>query len=110
MNSHAITVIKLSGELEIGRRAEIRSALNCSPDRDGTAVLIDLSEVTYADSTAVAELLRFHSEAAAARISVAVVIGNRRFARLLEYAGIGDAFAVFESRAPALTYLGQQTR
>jgi anti-anti-sigma factor len=109
VNSHAITVIKLSGELEIGRRAEIRSALKCSPHGGGTAVLIDFSEVTYADSTAVAELLRFHNEAAAARVPVAVVIGNRRFARLLEYAGMADAFAVFDARASALTYLGQQT-
>jgi anti-anti-sigma regulatory factor len=78
-------VIKLSGELEIGRRAEIRAALHVGGGEK--AFLIDFSEVTYADSTAVAELVRFHAEAAAAGVPVAVVIGNRQFARLLQYAG-----------------------
>jgi anti-anti-sigma factor len=104
MSPSSIRVIKLSGELEIGRKAEIRDALKAD---GGGPVLVDFSEVTYADSTAVAELLRFHADAVAAGTPVAVVIGTRQFARLLQYAGLGDAFAVFDNRAAALTYLGR---
>ncbi len=107
MSAQSISVIKLSGELEIGRRAEIRAALHVGGGEK--AFLIDFSEVTYADSTAVAELVRFHAEAAAAGVPVAVVIGNRQFARLLQYAGLGDAFAIFDSRAAALTFLSGKT-
>ena len=53
--------------------------------------------------------MRFHAEAAAAGVPVAVVIGNRQFARLLQYAGLGDAFAIFDSRAAALTFLSGKT-
>lgn len=105
MSPSSIDVIKLSGELEIARRAEIRAALKVEGGEK--PVLIDFSDVTYADSTAVAELLRFHTEAAAARIPVAIVYGSPRFARLLQYAGLSDAFAVFDDRAAALTHLAE---
>ncbi len=58
--SKSIAVIRLSGELEIGRRAEIAQALVVSGNE--AAVLLDFSEVTYADSTSLAEMLRFRED------------------------------------------------
>jgi anti-anti-sigma factor len=104
VNAGSIAVISLAGELEIGRRAEIRAALQLAAS--ATAVLIDCSEVTYADSTALAELMRLGQEADAKSVGVAILIGNRQFARLLQYAGLAHMFNVFESRAAALSYLG----
>jgi anti-sigma B factor antagonist len=99
----SIAVIALSGELEIGRKAEIRDSLQLV--ENATSVLVDLSEVTYADSTALAELMRLHGEADTRNVSVAILVGHRQFARLLEYAGLSQMFAVFNSRAAALSYL-----
>ncbi len=99
-----IGVIVLRGELELSRKGEIRSALQLSDE--ATSFLIDCSGVTYADSTALAELMRFHREADTKGVNVALLIGNRQFARLLEYAGLPAMFQVFEDRAAALTYLG----
>ena len=106
MKNFSIAVIKLSGELEIGRKDEIRSAL--AIPAAASAVLLDFSEITYADSTALAELLRFRTEAERAGVRLAIVTGiaNQQFARLITYAGLQDAFAVFEARAAALNYLG----
>ncbi len=106
MNAPSIAVIALSGELEISRKTEIRTALQLN--EAARAVLIDCSAVSYADSTALAELMRFHSEADTRGVSVAILIGNKQFARLLEYAGLAGAFAVFESRGAALSYLGKR--
>jgi anti-anti-sigma factor len=103
-----IAVVKVSGELEIGRRDEVRASLSLPPG--SRPVLIDLTEVTYADSTAIAELLRFHAEAAAANVPVAILIGDRRLSRLFAYAGLSDAFEIFDDRASGLTYLaGRRT-
>jgi anti-anti-sigma factor len=104
--SGSIAVIKLSGELEIGRKAEMREALVVPAN--ASAVLLDFSSISYADSSALAELLRFRAEAERAAIPVAIVTGagNRQFSRLLMYAGLNDAFAVFEDRGDALHYLG----
>lgn len=105
MNSpDSITVIRLGGELELSRKTEIRAALRLGGME--SAVLIDFADVTYADSTALSELLRFYAESLKAKIPVAVLIKSKQFARVIEYAGLGEAFKIFEDRSAALNYLG----
>jgi anti-anti-sigma factor len=101
----AIAVIRMTGELEIGRRDEIAAALVMSGSESG--ILLDFSDVTYADSTSLAELLRFRDESAKANVPVAIVIGSRQFARLIQYAGLSHAFRIFENRAEALMDLSR---
>jgi anti-anti-sigma factor len=103
----AIETIELGGELELSRKQEIRDAFTL---RDGArGVLVDLSNVTYADSTALTELLRFCVMAQRASVAVAVLIRTRQFARLVQYAGLASAFRVFDDRDEALAYLVAQT-
>jgi anti-anti-sigma factor len=106
--SKSIAVIRLSGELEIGRRAEIAGVLVLGGNESG--VLLDFSGVTYADSTTLAEMLRFRDEAAGAGVPVAIVIGSKQFARLIQYAGLSQAFHIFEDRGAALTELSRQSQ
>lgn len=101
----SIAVIRLTGELEIGRRDEIAAALVVAGSESG--ILLDFSDVNYADSTSLAELLRFRDEAAKANVPIAIVIGSRQFARLIQYAGLSHAFRIFENRAEALMDLSQ---
>lgn len=103
--SKSIAVVRLTGELEIGRHAEIADALILSGNESG--VLLDFSEVSYADSTTLAEMLRFRDEAAKAGVPVAIVIGSKQFARLIQYAGLAQAFRIFENRGEALTELSR---
>ncbi len=103
--SDSIKTIRLSGELEIGRKDEIREALRRSAaDR---AVLVDLSDVTYADSVALTELLRFCVSSSHDAIPVALVVRTPQFARVVEYAGLAGAFKIFGDRDAALAYLEQ---
>lgn len=102
----AIETIRLSGELEISRKHEIRGAFNASPG--AKAVLVDLSEVTYADSTALTELLRFCVTAQHEELPIVVVIRTRQFARLVQYAGLGNAFKIFDDYGEALAYLTER--
>jgi anti-anti-sigma factor len=103
-----VNVIRLSGELEIGRRDEIRRTLPAHSD--GTPVLLDLSEVTYADSIALTELLRFCADAQREDRRVALVIQTPQFARLIQYAGLATAFKVFSQPTEALAYLRESER
>jgi anti-anti-sigma factor len=103
----AIAVIRLTGELEISRRDEIAAALRITGTESG--ILVDFFDVTYADSTTLAELLRFRRQADEHGIAVAIIIGSRQFARLIQYAGLGEAFPVFDNRAAALTFLSSKT-
>ena len=99
----SLAVIRLSGELDISRRDEIAAQLRTAST--GSAVLIDLSEAPYADSTVIAELLRFRGEVEGEGRRIALLIGNPQIARVLEYAGLSAAFNVFGDRGAALTYL-----
>ncbi|HTW83563.1 MAG TPA: STAS domain-containing protein [Candidatus Sulfotelmatobacter sp.] len=99
----SLTVLKLTGELDIAQREAVQAALQL--DAGGGPVLIDLSEVSYADSTVISQLLRFRNEAEARGRKIALLIGSPQFRRLLQYAGLGDAFAVFDDRGRALTFL-----
>jgi anti-anti-sigma regulatory factor len=64
-----------------------------------------LSEVTYADSSILAELLRFHGEAERHGVRVALAIASKQFARLVQYAGLAQAFAIFDSADAARAFL-----
>ena len=103
-----VKVIRLTGELEIGRKNEIRSTLRAPAD--GTPVLLDLAGVTYADSIALTELLRFCAEAQQVGRPVALVIQTPQFARLIQYAGLATVFKVFAEPAEALAYLTESPR
>lgn len=103
--SDPIRVIRFGGELEIDRKNEIRAALAAS--EDATAVLLDLAEVTYADSIALTELLRFCANAQRENRAVALVIRTPQFARLVQYAGLAGAFKIFADSADAAAYLAE---
>jgi anti-anti-sigma factor len=103
-----IHTIALSGELEIGRKNEIREALAVS--QEAGAVLLDLSDVTYADSIALTELLRFCAGAQRDGLPVALIIRTPQFARLVEYAGLATAFKIFDDRGAAVGYLTECLR
>lgn len=96
-------VVRLDGELDVSRRAEVVAMLRQASG--GRSVLIDLSSVSYADSTVIAELLRFRNEANAQGRRIALLSGSPQLVRLLEYAGLSRAFALFQDRGAALTYL-----
>jgi anti-anti-sigma factor len=98
-----IQTIRLAGELDLSRKREMRDAFALS--NGSRAVLLDLAEVVYADSTALTELLRFCALAQGANIPIAIVIAAPQFLRLVQYAGLGTAFKIFPEPNEALRYL-----
>lgn len=103
---NSIRTIRLGGELEISRKNELRGVLSRS--KTDRAVLLDLSEVTYADSVALTELLRFCIDAQRATVPVALIIRTPQFARIVQYAGLDSAFKTFNDPDAALGYLAEQ--
>jgi anti-sigma B factor antagonist len=98
-----IDVVQLSGELDIDRREEVASALGATAPP--AHALIDLSEVTYADSTVISELLAFRNRTERDGRRTAILVGSPRLSRVLEYAGLSDAFSLFDDRESALRFL-----
>jgi len=103
----APAIVRLAGELDVYRKDEVRTALQSA--LQARSVLLDLAGVTYADSTALVELLHFCTDLKDANVPVALLIAAPQFARLIQYAGLDQVFAVFDERAAALEYLAART-
>jgi anti-sigma B factor antagonist len=104
VSEHAtIDVLRFQGELDIGRRTELHDALIMS--QNARAVLLDLSMVTYADSTALGELLHFKARAEERGVPLALVVAAPQFERLIRYAGLYELFSVFDDVGAALSFL-----
>lgn len=103
MSDSSVAVISLSGELDVARADEVSAALAMPAEK--TPVLLDLSDVTYADSTVISALFHFREKTSAGDIRIAVLIVKPQLIRLLEYAGLSEAFPVFRERSAALTHL-----
>jgi anti-sigma B factor antagonist len=96
-------VIKLGGELDVARKNELHDALIIVPS--ARAILLDLSDVSYADSTALTELLRFSTQAERLHVPVAIVATSAQLDRIIRYAGLNEIFQIFGDRGEALSYL-----
>jgi anti-sigma B factor antagonist len=96
-------VIKLAGELDVARKEELHTALVIGAS--ARAILLDMSEVTYADSTALTEMLRFSTQADRERVPVAIVATSPQLDRIIRYAGLNEVFKIFAVRGEALSYL-----
>ena len=95
MNDSATTIAAFSGEIDFTARERFRAKL--AELRESARVIVDLTDVTYMDSSALAELLFLHrSRARAGRSAPRVVIGPR-ITRLFEVAGMHDVVAAFTS-------------
>jgi anti-sigma B factor antagonist len=86
VNEQQIAVASFAGEIDFTAREDFRSKLAVLADAEGA--IIDLTAVTYMDSSALAEILllqRGRSHAGKAAMSVAV---NDRIRRFFEIAGL----------------------
>jgi anti-sigma B factor antagonist len=64
-------------------------------------VILDLSEVTYMDSTAIGVLVSARRQADLSRGRFVLVCGPGDIERMLSYTGLDSAFDVVESRGEA---------
>ena len=99
MSGKQPVVIAFSGDLDFTVRDTLRSRL--AELGDGDPAIIDLTQVEYMDSLALAELILFHrSREKAGRSAPRVVVGQK-IARLYEISGIGLILPAYNSLAEA---------
>jgi anti-sigma B factor antagonist len=97
------TVIAPEGELDIARVDEFRAALSATIREGAAAVVVDLSEVSFIDSSGLGALVELHSRLRRSRRRLAVVApGGSAPAVLLDLAGLRGRLPIFETRGAAL--------
>ena len=99
------TVVDVSGEIDLhtapGLRAALEPAVQTAREQ-GTAVVVDLSGVSFLDSTGLGELVGAHKALAESGGRLHVVAVGDRVRRLLGLTGLTEVLAVHDSRADAL--------
>jgi anti-anti-sigma factor len=103
-------VIAPRGELDLGNVDELDASVEGARQDGRQRLLIDLSEVTHMDSTAMARLIAAHQSAVAGGGGVVLVAPAGAIRRTLEVRGLDGLFEVASSREEALQALAGEGR
>jgi anti-sigma B factor antagonist len=84
-------VVHVSGEVDLAARDDFRRAMDYACCADGTgSVLVDLSEVSYCDSTGINVLLAARREATERHVEMTVMGTSPQVRRVFEMAEVAD--------------------
>jgi anti-sigma B factor antagonist len=99
------TVLVVYGDADLHSAAELRERLRMAAEGDATAIVVDLSDVEFIDSTSLGVLLgamkRLRGEARELRL----VVPRHDVRRIFELTLLDHVFALDETRADALEAL-----
>lgn len=95
------TVVALSGEIDMEEAPKVRRVLldSMKQKRD---ILVDLSQVTYIDSSGIASLIEGLQAARKQKNDLALVSVSQRARRVLELARLDKVFTIHADLATAL--------
>lgn len=99
-------LITASGELDFHTGPRLRACLDEAPLEPGAVLVLDLSGITYCDSTGVSVLVYGYRRANAAGATLALAGAAPAIFRLLTFTGLGRLFSSYDSVEAALRALG----
>jgi anti-sigma B factor antagonist len=94
----AIHVIEVTGELDVLVAPELRDSLVRLIEAGTTCLLVDLTETTFIDSTAIGVLYGRLNELEPCGGSMAIVCPDPNVLRTFQIAGMDRAFTIFATR------------
>ena len=95
-------VLALYGELDMQTVGRLRAHLADTLEQDEGAVLVDLTQVVFIDSTGLAALLNALRRLTRARRRLLIVAGDGPVRRMLRMTRLDSTFALHETAASAL--------
>jgi anti-sigma B factor antagonist len=93
-------VVSVAGEVDLSTSPPLRDALERAVSL-GPNVVVDLSEVTFLDSTGLGDLVRARESALSKGGQLHLVLTQPRIRRVLEITGLDTVFAIHETLAAA---------
>jgi anti-anti-sigma factor len=83
-----VHTLRLSGELDLATAAEVQRELEHVEATDAESIVLDLSELTFMDSTGVRLLVTAHARARADSNRLTLLRGGRAVQRILQLSGV----------------------
>lgn len=84
------TTIVLEGEWDLAQQQATRETIRAALDRSPESVVLDLSRVSFIDSSGLHVLVELHKRAESENVRLAIVPGPRPVQRLFEVSGLLD--------------------
>lgn len=103
--SDELGIVALTGEVDIYTAPQFKEQMLALLDAGATKLLIDLTGVTFIDSTALGVLIGGVRRVNSAGGKMALVVVNRPVARVLAITGLDRVFTIHETRDAALAAL-----
>lgn len=95
----------LRGELDHATAPELREPLDAAIDAGARAVLVDLTDCSFIDSTGLSVLVHAHSRLTDDGGRLEICCPDPQVRRLLEITGVDRSFGVHQSRDEAVAAL-----
>lgn len=92
-DSGAILTVFLSGEIDLDRSPDARKALLAAVAR-GKAIVVDMEEVSYMDSSGIASLVEAFQKSGAAKLDFSLVRVGPRVRKVLQLARLDQVFKI----------------
>lgn len=99
-------VVELGGEVDLYRAPDVKRALDAAIDAGAAGLVVDLSAVTFIDSTALGALVAAVKRLEPSGGTVALVCTDSNILKVFEITGLDRVFAIHESVDAALAGLG----
>ena len=99
-------VLSLRGEIDAATAPRLGTRLFGLADEGVKGVVVDLSDVTFMDSTGIGVLLNALSHFSTRDTKLVLVCPTDRVLRPLQITGVANHFSIFDSREQALGGLG----
>jgi anti-sigma B factor antagonist len=95
-------VVEVEGQVDLYSAPEFKQRTATVIDQGKTTVIVDLSRVTFMDSTGLGVLVGALKRMRAARASLILVVTDYDIERLFELTGLDRSFKMYRSRDDAL--------
>jgi anti-sigma B factor antagonist len=99
-SGNGCVVVALSGEIDVAAAPTVRERLEQAADKVG-ALVVDLTRVSFIDSTALGVLIGIHKQCSASGTDMRLVVNEARILKVFEITGLTDLFDIVPSLAEA---------
>ncbi|MEV4139811.1 STAS domain-containing protein [Dactylosporangium sp. NPDC049742] len=97
------TVVRADGELDVSTAPRLRQAITTALDEGSGTVIVDLTTVTFMDSTTLGVLIGAHNRVReSASGSLRLVCPEERIRRVFRITGLDNVFPLFDTVTDAV--------
>jgi anti-sigma B factor antagonist len=98
-------VIAVAGEVDLHSAPDLKAALLDAIDQGAREVIVDMSQATFIDSTALGVLVGGLKRLRSVEGELALVCAERSIIRIFEITGLNRAFSLYANREDALAHV-----